>query len=207
MELFGSAASPFVRKVRIVANEAGLDEGMVWHELTTSPVDPDAGLAESNPLVKMPTMKTEDGQVLYDSRVICEYLDSLGARVQIFPEHPDERWRALCLQALGDGIMDAAVSIRYEQNIRPQKNRWDAWIRGQLGKIRWGLDRAETEALSLDDELHIGVIALACAGGYLDFRFPEEDWRRDRPALANWHERFSLRESMILTNHIVQESN
>ena len=207
MELFGSAASPFVRKVRIVANEVGLYEGMIWHELTTSPVDPNLGLAESNPLVKMPTMKIGHGQVLYDSRVICEYLDSLGVRPQIFPERADERWRALCQQALGDGIMDAAVSIRYEQNIRPHENRWDEWIEGQLGKIRRGLDRGEAEARSLDDKPHIGAITLACAGGYLDFRFPEENWRRNRPALANWCDRFSLREAMILTNHIVQESN
>ena len=203
MELFGSAASPFVRKVRIVANEAGLDEGMVWHELTTSPVDPHLGLGESNPLVKMPTMKIGYGQVLYDSRVICEYLDSLGDGVQIFPDRGDERWHSLCQQALGDGIMDAAVSIRYEQNIRPYENRWDEWIEGQLGKIRRGLDRGEAEAYSLNDTPHIGAITWACVGGYLDFRFPEENWRHGRPTLANWHDRFSSRESMFLTNHVV----
>ena len=206
MDLFGSAASPFVRKVRIVASEAGLDERVVWHELNTSPVDPDLELVEANPLAKMPTMKTEEGQVLYDSRVICEYLDSLGEGPRMFPERGDERWRALCQQALGDGIMDAAVSIRYEQNIRPLENRWDQWVEGQLGKIRRGLDRGEAEASSLDDGPHIGAITLACVGGYLDFRFPEEDWRYGRTALASWYDRFSLRKSMVVTKHIVQES-
>ena len=205
MELFGSAASPFVRKVRIVAIETGLGESLTWREMTTNPVDPNLGLAEANPLVKMPTMKTETGQALYDSRVICEYLDSLGGGPQIFPERTNDRWFALCQQALGDGIMDAAVSIRYEQNIRPNENRWDEWIEGQLGKIRRGLDRGEAEADTLDDTPHIGAIPWACVGAYLDFRFPEENWRRDRPTLANWYDSFSSRESMVLTSHVVQE--
>ena len=199
MELFGSSASPFVRKVRVMAIEAGVDTTFVWRELSTTPINPDLQLAEANPLAKMPTMMTANRQMLYDSRVICEYLDSIGGGPKIFPETGELRWRALCQQALGDGILDAAVSIRYERNIRPPEKMWEGWIQGQLGKIRRGLDRIEAEAASLNGAVDIGAITLGCVAGYLDFRFPEEDWREGRAALASWYEMFSKRSSMSST--------
>ena len=205
MELFGSSASPFVRKVRVMAIEAGVDTTFVWRELSTTPVNPDLQLAEANPLAKMPTMMPATGQMLYDSRVICEYLDSVGRGPKMFPEKGELRWRALCQQALGDGILDAAVSIRYERNIRPPEKMWEGWIEGQLGKIRRGLDRVDAEAEYLNGVFDIGAITLGCVAGYLDFRFPEEDWRKGRVALASWYETFAMRNSMTSTTHAVSK--
>ena len=201
MELLGSAASPFVRKVRVVAAEVGVDDRMVFRPLTSTPVDPNADLAEVNPLAKMPTMKTAKGEILYDSRVICEYLDDTVGGVNIFPEPLEGRWQALQEQALGDGILDAAVSIRYERNIRPFEKRWEGWLEGQFGKLRRALDKAESQAEQLHDRVDIGVITLACVGGYLDFRFPDENWREGRKKLETWYEVFSQRESMTTTAH------
>ncbi len=201
MELLGSSASPFVRKVRIVAAEGGIDDRVAFRPLTSSPVDPNASLTEANPLAKMPTMKTHEGVTIYDSRVICEYLDSMSDGAIIFPEPLEGRWGALQEQALGDGMLDSAVSIRYERNIRPLEKRWATWLEGQFGKLRRGLDWAESQADRLNDRVDIGVITLACVGGYLDFRFPEEKWREGRTSLATWYEEFSRRDSMITTAH------
>jgi glutathione S-transferase len=201
MELLGSSASPFVRKVCVVAAEVGLDASLVLRQLKTTPVEPDLQLLEDNPLAKIPALRTEENQILYDSRVICEYLDYAGSGLKMFPKPGPDRWRVLRQQGLGDGILDAAVSIRYEQNIRPLEKRWDGWVEGQFGKIRRGLDRAEVEVQSLDNAVNIGAITLGCVAGYLDFRFPDENWREGRPALASWYGIFSMRESMISTAH------
>jgi glutathione S-transferase len=162
-------------------------------------VGPDLALVAANPLGKVPCLVPAEGDALYDSRVICEYLDGLHDGPRLFPIAGPQRWVALRRQALADGIMDAAVLARYETFLRPEERRWPAWIDGQLDKVTRGLDRLENEAGQLEARVDVGAIATACALGYLDFRFADLDWRRSRPGLAAWFTAFAARESMLRT--------
>lgn len=197
MQLHSNPASPFGRKVKVVAHETGQFAGLTIHTVQTSAVAPDPGLVADNPLGKIPCLVLADGSTLYNSRVICEYLDTLHAGPPLFPPVGIHRWRALQLQALADGVMDAALLARYEGFLRPEEQRWPAWIDGQLDKVHRALDRLEaTEAAEFGGRLDIGSIATACALGYLDYRFPRLGWRSDRPLLAAWFEDFAARPSM-----------
>ncbi len=198
MKLFYAAASPFVRKVLVQAIETGVADKLENVTTITAPIKVDADLEKANPIKKIPALETEHG-VLYDSRVICEYLDSLHDGPKMFPANGPARWTALRLQSLGDGIMDAGVLSRYEGFLRPEDKRWDDWLAAQTGKIVGGLDAANAEASSFGDRLDIGTIAVACAIGYLDFRFDDMGWRNGRTALAGWYETFSARSSMDQT--------
>jgi glutathione S-transferase len=199
MKLHYSLASPFVRKVMAVAIETGLDGRLERAQLTTTPVKPDADLIRDNPLGKIPCLVTDEGAVLYDSRVICEYLDTLHDGAKMFPGAGPGRWTALRRQAEGDGIMDAAVLARYETFVRPEEHRWDEWLEGQRQKFRRALDALEAEAGDFGNTVDIGTITTGCALGYLDFRYGDEDWRATRPKLAAWFEWFGKRPSMVRT--------
>lgn len=199
MQLHANSASPFVRKVRVVAIETGLDGRIEQTSRLANPVQPLAELTRDNPLGKIPCLITDDGAALYDSRVICEYLDGLHDGPKLFPAGGPERFSALRRQALGDGIMDAGVLVRYETWFRPEAQRWPAWIEQQKQKFQRALDVLEGEAESLDETVDIGTIALGCALGYLDFRYADEGWRATRPRLAAWFETFSRRPSMTAT--------
>ncbi len=192
-------ASPFVRKVRVFARETGLDRNI--EEITTmvSPVQENARLAQANPLAKIPALVLDDATALFDSPVICEYLDSLHTGRKLFPAAGPARWTALRLQATGDGILDAGILCRYELAIRPREFQWTGWIAGQKTKWRGGLDLLEREANALDGDPTIGNITVACALGWLDFRYGDDDWRENRPKLARWHAKFSTRPSMQAT--------
>jgi glutathione S-transferase len=196
MKLFSNPASPFVRKVVVVAHEKGLFERLAIVPAAPLPIRPVPELSSANPLGKVPTLVLDDGTVLYDSRVIAEYLDSLAPSPQLFPPHGPARWTALRLQAAGDGILDAAVSVRYERAVRPAALQFPEWVQGQLTKVRLTLDSLEREAPILGGQLTIGQIAIGCALGYLDFRFAEEGWRTGRPALAAFYSSLSDRPSM-----------
>ena len=176
MKLYFNPASPFVRKVRVTAHELGLGDRIELTSVTLTPVSPHEGVRSDNPLGKIPALVTDDGVVLFDSPVICEYLDALAGGNRIFPSPGAARWTALRRQALADGVMDAAVLTRYEQTLRPQELRWTDWAEGQLLKIRTALDALEREDLA--GVFDIGTIAIACALGYLDLRFASEDWRK-----------------------------
>lgn len=195
MQIRVNAASPFARKVRIVVREAGLTDRVQEIQTAVSPVTPNADLAGQNPLIKIPALTLADGTALYDSRVICEYLDSL-AGTKLFPETGNERWRALCLQALCDGILDAAVTIRYEVAVRPEPIRWSKWIDGQRSKIEGGLTALENAQPQFGTQFGIGQIGAACVLGYLDFRFPDMAWRNRYPGLQTWFESISQRASV-----------
>jgi glutathione S-transferase len=195
MRMHVNAASPFARKARIVARETGLIERLEETETAVSPVTPNAGLAASNPLAKIPALVLDDGSTLYDSRVICEYLDSLG-NAQLFPAAGPERWEALRLQALCDGILDAAVLTRYETAVRPEALRWSDWIAGQRRKIDGGLAALEGSRGAWGERFAIGQIGAACVLGYLDFRFPDIGWRAAHPGLGRWFETASARKSV-----------
>ena len=181
----------------MLAHEAGIADQIELVNAATTPLKPDADLIKHNPLGKIPAMLLEDGHVLFDSRVICEYLDSIHDGEKLFPQEGMDRYNALVAQSLGDGIMDAAVLTRYETALRPEDKRWDEWIDGQMAKITKALDTLEMWRGAKLPEMHIGSITVAAALGYLDFRYPEFDWRKGRPVLTQMLATFSKRTSMI----------
>lgn len=198
MKLMYSPTSPYVRKVMVVALEKGLDKKIEKVPVATTPVSPNADVAAKNPLAKVPTLQA-DGLTLYDSPVICEYIDSRSKKKAFFPSKGKARFNALRQQALGDGLLDAALLVRYELTLREEPMRNAAWQEAQMKKIRSALDQMEKEAGSLKGSLTIGHVTFGCALGYLDFRFADLDWRRSRPALAAWFTVFAARESMLRT--------
>ncbi len=198
MRLWQNPASPFARKVRIVVREANLSARVEELATLVSPVSPNKDLTACNPLVKIPALQLDDGAVLYDSTVICEYLDTLNLGQRLIPPG-DARWAALRLQALCNGILEAAVLCRYEMAVRPEDFRWQGWIDGQFTKIRNGLDALEREVPHWGASFQIGQITAACVTGYLDFRFASEPWRDTRPQLAAWHQRVAMRASITAT--------
>lgn len=197
MKIFFSQSSPYVRKVMIVAHEVGLADRIEKLPSAAHPVKRDDTIRAANPIGQVPTFMTDDGQVLYDSRVICEYLDDLGGGA-MFGTGP-ERWRNLTDAALGDGLLGAALLARYEGFVRPEERRWSEWTGGQMAKIDDALDRIESMAGGFGERLDIGTITFACAMGYLDFRFPDVGWREGRPACAAWFARVSERPSLVAT--------
>ncbi len=194
MRLRYSPTSPYVRKVSVSAIELGLADRI--ERILTDTMDPNSGLSEHNPLGKVPALILESGEVLYDSPVVCEYLDALHDGAKIFPPSGPERWTALRQQALGDGILDAAILRMLETMRRPEALRWQGWIDKQAGKIANALNRLEAEAEVLEGPLSIGRISIGCALGYLDFRAPDDDWRAGHPNLAAWYQDFARRPSM-----------
>jgi glutathione S-transferase len=196
MKLRHAAASPFVRKVMIVAHELALVGHVELVPTNVSPIRTNETLAPENPLMKVPSFVTDDGLVLYDSPVICEYLDSLAGGGMLFPPAGAERWTALRRQALADGILDALILCRYE-SLRSEDKRWSGWTDGQMTKAHQGLAAAENEDLSGFST--IGHIAVASMLGYLDCRFPDDGWRRRHPGLAAWFAAIEERPSMRLT--------
>ena len=196
MKIFFSPASPYVRKVMVCAAELGL--ALEKLPSAASPVNRDRTIVAENPLGKVPTFLTDDGTALYDSRVICEYLDTKGGG-KLFPREGDARWRALVEQALADGLLDAALLARYEGTLRPAELRWDAWVAGQMDKIATSLDRMEHSTAGFAGRVDIGTIATGCALGYLDFRFPDLGWRTRHPNLAAWLAEFGRRPAMQAT--------
>ncbi len=193
MQLRFSPTSPYVRKVSVIAIERGLTDRI--ERIPTDTMDPASGLSDHNPLGKVPALILESGEVLYDSPVICEYLDSLHDGAKIFPPAGPERWLALRQQALGDGILDAAILRMLETLRRPEALRWRGWIDKQAGKVTRALDRLETETEALSGPLTIGPITVGCALGYLDFRFSDDGWRTGHAALSAWYEDFAQRPS------------
>jgi len=199
MKLHYSAASPYVRKVLVTAAECGLDGRIETVNTAVAPVKPNLDLARENPLMKVPTLITDDGQALYDSRVICEYLDSQHAGVKLIPAGGNDRWRVLRWQAMADGITDAGLLCRYETAVRTEDKRSAEWTAGQLTKVTQGLDMAESDAALLTGPLNLGQIALACSIGWLEFRNVAGDIRKTRPKLFAWYDAFSQRPSMQAT--------
>ena len=195
MKIFYSTSSPFVRKVMVVAHELGLEGRIERTREQAGPVARNAAIREHNPLGQVPTFLADDGTVLYDSRVICEYLDDLGGGA--FFGTGATRWRNLVDAALGDGLLGAALLARYETFLRPEPLRWEGWITGQLGKVADALDRMETA--DLGDRLDIGTVTFGCGLGYLDFRYPDLDWRAAHPKTAEWFAVFGERPSMAAT--------
>ena len=197
MKLFVSPASPFGRKVSVLIAELGLADRIVQEPASVSPIARNADVARGNPLGKIPTLLLDDGSALYDSPVICEYLDHLSGSPRFFPGLGDAKWTALRRQALADGLMDAAILLRYEAAMRPEAMRWPEWTAGQSSKVAAALDAMENEAFG--SGFDIGHVACACALGYLDLRFADLGWRAGRPKLAAWFATVNARPSMVST--------
>lgn len=186
--LRSSPASPFGRKVKIAAHELGLTDKIEIVAADTN--DPNEALRSQNPLGKIPTLVLEDGTTLFDSRVIAEYLDELAGGGKLLPRG-NERFRQLRLQALADGIMDAALLQVYEVRFRPEEGRNAAWVANQAGKVGRALAELE-KAPPAFERPRIGEIALACALGYLDLRH-DGKWRADHRRLVAWLDGFAAK--------------
>lgn len=198
MKLFYSPTSPYVRKVVAAAIELGLDDKLQHIPFSPHPTRYNAELTAGNPLGKVPALLLESGEAIYPSSLICEYLDGLDGQKRLFPAQGLARRQALLEQALGDGLLDAALLARYELG-RPVALQWSEWIQGQIRKIEDALDELERRVDTLEGRVDIGTLTLACALGYLDLRYAELAWRVRCPKAAAWYAGFSQRESMLRT--------
>ena len=201
MKLLGSTASPYVRKVRVVMAEKRLEHTLVLENVWA----PDTAIAKSNPLGKVPCLIMEGAEALFDSRVIVEYVETLSPVGKLIPTGGRERSEVKTWEALADGLMDAAVAARLEATWagRTKAQRSQAWIDRQLGKINEAL---KAMSRGLGDKpfcggihLTLADIAVGCALGYLDFRFPQIDWRSEYPNLVRLHDKLMLRPSFADT--------
>ena len=200
MKLHWSPRSPFVRKVMIAAHERGLVDRIVCVRTVAAMTKPHAELMADNPLSKIPTLMLDDGRVLYDSPVICEYFDGLGDAPKLFPADPAGRFEALRRQALGDGFLDMLVMLRNERE-RPQPS--DVHMASTAVRSAAVLQSLEREADALSARpFSIGHIAIGCALSYLDFRYADDDWREAHPRLAAWHATFAARPSVRATEPV-----
>ncbi len=179
--------SPFARKVIIAASVLGLSSDLKLDPSNT--MDESDSIRGQNPLGKIPALILEDGRVLYDSRVIVEYLDAVAGGGKLIPADMDARFEALRVQALGDGMADAAILIVYDSRYRPDEDPSEGWLAHQRGKVERTLQALEALPPSIDPP-NIGAIAVACALGYLDFR-KQVDWRSLNPGLVSWLQDFA----------------
>ncbi|WP_323038315.1 glutathione S-transferase [Gemmobacter sp.] len=198
MRLFHSHTSPFVRKVMIVLHETGLLPQVELTSAAGTPLEPGTMPLAQNPLGKVPALERDDGPAIYDSRVICRYLDHLAGG-RMYPAGP-ALWDVLTLEATADGIMDAAVLMVYEGKLRPEDKRVPEWVEGQWAKVARSLDALETRWIAhLAGPFDMGQAAVACALEYLDLRHADRDWRAGHPGLAAFHARVAGRPSLTAT--------
>lgn len=194
MRLYHSPTTPFGRKVMVLLMETGLTDRVEVVTASGTPLAPGSMPLEMNPLGKIPVLIRDDGMALYDSRVICRYLDDLaGAGLY---GTGDALWQTLTLEATADGILDAALLMVYELRARPEDKQFPDWVEGQWAKVTRALDMLELRGVQ---GLTMGQVALACALAYLDFRHDARNWRQGRPRLAAWQAVMADRPSMIAT--------
>ena len=202
MRLYWSSRSPFVRKAMIAAHETGLASRVETIRVEVAVIKLNADVMAQNPMNKIPTLVLEDGEVLYDSRVICEYFDSLNTGPRLFPSDASERWLALRREALGTGIMENGVAGIGER-ARPQELQSQPHLAAYRAKVNAALDYLDANATALSkDRFSIGHLSIGCALGYLDFRYADDDWRKGRAKLAEWHKAFAERASFKETAHV-----
>jgi glutathione S-transferase len=200
LKLYWSSRSPYVRKVMVAAHEVGLAGAIEPVRVVVAMIKLSDEVMAHNPLNKIPTLVLSDGTALFDSPVICEYLDSIAEQPRLFPSGK-KRWPTLQMQALGDGMMDL-VTQRLGELVRPADLRSTEHLAAWKKKLFVAYDFAEQQiAADVEDSAlpHIGHIALGCALAHIDFRFPEDAWRDGRPALTSWYEGHAARASMKAT--------
>ncbi len=197
MKLIYSAASPYARKARVAAIESGIGSELELEGIL--PWEDPAGYRDVNPVGKVPALMRDDGPPLYQSNLVCEYLDSQGT-TRIYPDAGPARWTALRQIAAADGILDASVVVRMEGMFHDGDSASTKLIDRQELSVNAALDQLEAESDDLAGPVTIGQVAVACALGYRDFRFADIDWRASRPNLAAWYATFAERPSMIETD-------
>jgi len=182
----------------IVLHETDQLGDVTLADVATTPIAPDQTLLAKNPLSKVPALERPDGPTLYDSRVICAYLDARGGN-RLYPQGA-RRWDTLTLEATADGILDAALLMTYESRLRPEDKRMPEWVDGQWDKIARACGALNTRWMShLQGPLDMGQIAVACALAYVDFRHDARGWRKGNDTLAAWFAKFESRDSMKAT--------
>ncbi|WP_170376364.1 glutathione S-transferase [Ruegeria atlantica] len=198
MKLYHSPMSPYVRKVMVLLHETSQLDDVEVMTIANTPLDPSDSLLGKVPLTRIPALERTDGPTLFDSRVICAFLDA-RAQAGMYPEGSG-RWDVLTLEALADGIMDSALAVAYEERFRPEDKQWDHWKDAQWGKIERACAALNQRWMAhLAGPLDMGQIAVACALGYLDLRHDARGWRKGNDALAAWYADFSERPSMVAT--------
>jgi len=198
MKLFYSPTSPFARKALVLARETGQLDDLELIAAGGNPLDPGTMPTAHNPLGKIPALVLDDGSALFDSRVICRYLDARAGN-RLYPQ-PPHLWQCLTLEALADGMVDAAILMVYESRLRDSHLQMESWIEGQWAKITRALDALEGSWIEyLGGPLCMGQIALGCALSYIDFRHDSRNWRKNHPRLADWERNLATRDSMKAT--------
>ena len=197
MRLIYSPASPFVRKVVVLMHEAGLSDKVTLNPVATTALNTADEARAANPLGKIPALVRDGDSTIFDSRVICRYLDDLSGS-NLYPA--DRLWDVLTLEALADGIMESAVSMVYEVRLRPENEQSPAWIDAQWSKVTHALEALEANQFAAaTGDVNMGQLAVACALGYLDFRHAGRNWQADFPKLAAWQQQIGQRASMSAT--------
>ena len=200
MKLLGSLTSPYVRKVRVVMSEKKLDFQLVLEDVWASD-----RIMKANPLGKVPCLVLPGGEAIFDSRVIVEYLDTRSPVSRLIPESSRERTEVRTWEALADGVLDAAILARLEQTWpgRTEAQRSPAWVERQMSRVHASL-KAFAQGLGdkpwcMGTHFSLADVAVGCALGYLDFRFPQIDWRSSHPNLKRLHDKLATRQSFIDT--------
>lgn len=196
MKFWSSPTSPYVRKIRILIIEKGLQNAIEEEQVKTNAFDSHAGLLAANPLARIPALMLEDGENIFDSRVIARYLDDQGEGMSL---HPPYNVRHETLIALADGILDSAVSAAYERLLRPEDKQFEPWIDAQWDKMRRGVEEIERRFMDYLEGINMGSIGVLCALEYLDFRHGDRDWRQYAAKLAAWHAGVKDRPSFAAT--------
>ncbi len=195
MKLIGSLASPYVRKVRVVMAEKKLECEFVLENVWSA----DTLIQQSNPLGKVPCLIMDDGGAMFDSRVIAEYMDIMSPVGKLIPGQGRERAEVKCWEALADGVLDAAVAVRLERTLRPAALQSEAWIERQWGKVTAGMAAMSAglgdKPFCAGNNYTLADIAVGSALGWLDFRFPEFQWRDEYPNLTRHFDKLSERPS------------
>jgi len=198
MKLYWGRMSPYARKVMVVAHETGTASQIELIEVRVDMASINMEVQAANPLGKIPTLVLENGAPLYDSRTICEYLNSQASQHDLFPDGPG-RWEVLRFHALGDGIMDALILWRQEQ-LKPSERSTPEWMTAFATKVTAALDHLDQDTEHFFAQpFNVGHAAIGCALGYLDLRFADLNWRTGRPRLERWHATFEARPSAIAT--------
>jgi glutathione S-transferase len=196
MKLHYSPASPFARKAWVTAIECGFGDKL---ELAaTNPHESTPALVAANPFSKIPALELDDGRIIIESLLICEYLDDMAGGGVVFPKDRAKRLEMLRRHAVGNGLMEVSV-LRRGESLRAKEADREKNIARQVAITKRVLDRLEADAATLDDTLDLANLSLAIALDYLDFRFAADAWREGRPKLAAWHERYSKRDSLKAT--------
>ncbi len=182
--------------VRVVAHETGQADDIQAEVAAVLPIERHEAISSANPLGRIPALVTDEGQGIFDSRVICAYLADRAGNGDI---HPSTNFRIMTMFALAQGLCDTAVNLRYETGLRPESLQWDEWIARQNERISAVLDDLEANWQSELTDVHVGSIGVAVALGYLDFRYPDLGWREGRPNMTAFYDSFSQRPSMQAT--------